>query len=70
MRLGLSEIIDRPGESISYSTVVADEAKDLTGSDVQGQVIYSNLFTVGLGVMFNAKHGKSSVSVCFLLLIA
>jgi len=36
--------------------VVADEAVDLAGQDVQGQIVHRLLLPVGLGQMLNSKH--------------
>ena len=40
--------------------VVADKAVDLTGGDVQAQIVHRLLFAVALGQMLNIKHVMSS----------
>ena len=39
-------------------TVVADEAVDLAGGNVQGQVVHGFLFTIDLGQMLNVQHNN------------
>ena len=40
--------------------VMADEAVDLAGGDVQRQIVHGLLLAVGLGQMLNVQHGVSS----------